>query len=150
MLDVGWSEMLVVAVILIVVVGPRDLPGVLRTFGRYMGQVRRMAGDFQRQFNDALREAELDDVKRDIESVSRDNPVKQLGKSVSEAMEPLRDAGKSVAGEAQKQVDQAAAASKPAASEPKVAAQAKPKASSKAPSKAKSKSGPEAKSGDAA
>ena len=78
MFDIGWSEMLVIAVVLIVVVGPSDLPRVLRSFGKYAGQLRRMAGDFQRQVNDAMREAELDDVRRDIESVRRIHPASQV------------------------------------------------------------------------
>ncbi|MCB1386128.1 MAG: twin-arginine translocase subunit TatB [Nitratireductor sp.] len=63
MFDIGWSEMLVVAVVAIIVVGPKDLPRMLRGFGKVMGNLRRMAGDFQRQFDDAMREAELDEVK---------------------------------------------------------------------------------------
>ncbi|MCB1475459.1 MAG: twin-arginine translocase subunit TatB [Rhodobiaceae bacterium] len=96
MFDIGWSEMLVIAVVLIVVVGPSDLPRVLRSFGKYAGQLRRMAGDFQRQVNDAMREAELDDVRRDIESVRRIHPASQVrsmltgGESKDDAvMEPL-------------------------------------------------------------
>ena len=55
--------MLVVAVVAIIVVGPKDLPKMLRSFGKVMGNMRRMAGDFQKQFDDAVREAELDEVK---------------------------------------------------------------------------------------
>ena len=55
--------MLVVACVAIIVVGPKDLPKVLRAFGKTMASVRKMAGDFQKQFDDAIKEAELDDVK---------------------------------------------------------------------------------------
>ncbi|MEQ9689486.1 MAG: Sec-independent protein translocase protein TatB, partial [Bauldia litoralis] len=59
---------MVVACVAILVVGPKDLPGMLRTFGKTVGSLRRMAGDFQRQFNDALKDAEqsagLDEVKK--------------------------------------------------------------------------------------
>lgn len=55
--------MLVVAVVAIIVVGPKDLPKMLRSFGKVMGNMRRMAGDFQKQFDDAVREADLDEVK---------------------------------------------------------------------------------------
>ena len=59
---------MVVACVAILVVGPKDLPAMLRTFGKTVGGLRRMAGDFQRQFNDALKEAEqeagLDEVKK--------------------------------------------------------------------------------------
>jgi len=61
MLEVGWSEILVIALILIIVVGPKDLPGMLRTFGRMATRVRGMANEFKGQFDEALREADLDD-----------------------------------------------------------------------------------------
>jgi len=69
MLDVGWSELLVVAIVAIVVVGPKDLPKLMRTFGFYAGKVRRMAGDFQRQFNDAMAESEADEVRKNLEAI---------------------------------------------------------------------------------
>lgn len=87
--------MLVIGVVLILVVGPRELPSMLRTFGKYAGQIRRMAGEFQSQFNDALKEAELDEVRRGIESVKSASPAKQLRKefdSFKEAGEGVRKA----------------------------------------------------------
>ncbi len=89
MFDIGWSELLIIAVVAVVVVGPRELPGMLRTFGKYMGQMRRMAGDFQRQFNDALKEAELDEVRKGIESVRSVNPLNQM----KDSLNPLKAAG---------------------------------------------------------
>jgi sec-independent protein translocase protein TatB len=58
MFDIGWSEILMIAVVAIIVVGPKDLPRMLRTLGKTMGQLRRTANDFKRQFDDALKEAE--------------------------------------------------------------------------------------------
>ena len=58
MFEVGWTEMLVIAVVMIVVVGPKDLPRMLRTIGKMTAKMRSMAGDFQKQFNDALKEAD--------------------------------------------------------------------------------------------
>jgi sec-independent protein translocase protein TatB len=69
MFDIGWSELLVIAVVAIIVVGPKDLPRMMRTFGTYAGKLRRMAGDFQRQFEDAMREAEIEEVKKAMHSV---------------------------------------------------------------------------------
>ena len=69
MLDIGWSELLVVAIVAIVVVGPKDLPKLMRTFGFYAGKVRRMAADFQRQFNEAIAESEADEVRKNLESI---------------------------------------------------------------------------------
>lgn len=64
MFDIGWSEMIVIGVVALVVIGPKELPGVIRTVGRGVSKLRAMAGDFRSQFDDAMREAELHDVKK--------------------------------------------------------------------------------------
>lgn len=69
MLDIGWSELLVVAVVAIVIVGPKELPRLMRTFGRYAGKLRRAASDFQRQFDEAMRESEAEEVRKNIENI---------------------------------------------------------------------------------
>jgi sec-independent protein translocase protein TatB len=69
MFDIGWSELLVIAIVAIVVVGPKDLPRLMRTFGHYMGKVRGMALDFQRQFEEAVRDSELDEVRKAMRDV---------------------------------------------------------------------------------
>lgn len=83
MFEIGWSEMLVIAIVLIVVVGPKDLPAMLRTFGRTVAKLRGMAGDFQKQFNDALKEAELDDVKKSVDALRGLNPVSEIRKQLN-------------------------------------------------------------------
>jgi sec-independent protein translocase protein TatB len=99
MFDIGWTEVLVIATVAILVVGPKDLPRMLRSFGRTMGQVRRMSNDFKRQFDEALREAErqsgLEETKKDFQAMSRANPVKDAQKSLDDTM---RTAGKPTAG----------------------------------------------------
>ncbi|WP_011581142.1 MULTISPECIES: Sec-independent protein translocase protein TatB [Chelativorans] len=92
MLDLGWSEILVIAVVLIVVVGPKDLPRVLRSFGRTTAKMRAMAGDFRRQFDEALREAELDDMKGLVDDVRKLDPRSEIRKHLS----PLEEAGKEI------------------------------------------------------
>ena len=69
MLDIGWSELLVIAIVAIVVVGPKDLPKLMRTLGFYAGKVRRAAADFQRQFHEAMAESEADEVRKNIEAI---------------------------------------------------------------------------------
>jgi sec-independent protein translocase protein TatB len=64
MFDIGWSELLVIAVVAIIVVGPKELPRLMRTFGHYAGKVRHMAVDFQRQFEEAVRDSEIDEVRK--------------------------------------------------------------------------------------
>ena len=83
MFDIGWTEMLVIAVVMIVVVGPKDLPRMLRTFGRTTAKLRSMAGDFQKQFNEALREAELEDVKKSVDELKNLNPASQIKKQLN-------------------------------------------------------------------
>ncbi|MEW9806286.1 Sec-independent protein translocase protein TatB [Mesorhizobium sp. ZMM04-5] len=83
MFDIGWTEMLVIAVILIVVVGPKDLPKMLRTFGRSTAKLRSMANDFQKQFNEALKEAELDDVKKSVDTLRSLNPTHEIKKQLN-------------------------------------------------------------------
>ena len=75
MFDIGWTELLVIAVVAIVVIGPKDLPRALRTVGQWTGKVKRMARDFQSQFNEAISEAELDDVKQDVEEIGKIDPM---------------------------------------------------------------------------
>lgn len=79
MFDIGWSEILVIAVVAIVVVGPKELPRMLRSFGKTMGTVRRMSNDFKRQFDEALREAE------------RETGLEETRKQLQAATKPLSD-----------------------------------------------------------
>jgi sec-independent protein translocase protein TatB len=86
MFDIGWSELLVIAVVAIVVVGPKDLPRLMRTFGHYAGKLRRAAADFQRQFEEAMRETEVDEVRKAIESVREETPSLDLKASIDKPM----------------------------------------------------------------
>jgi sec-independent protein translocase protein TatB len=72
MFDIGWSELVVIGVVALIVIGPRELPGLLRNIGQVMTKLRRMASEFQGQFQDALREAELDDLRKQAEKFSSD------------------------------------------------------------------------------
>lgn len=95
MFDIGWTELLMVAVVAILVVGPKDLPRMLRSFGNTIGGLRRMASEFQGQFNEALREAEqqagLDEAKKSMSGLS--NP---LG-DVDTKLDPLAGIDKEIA-----------------------------------------------------
>lgn len=86
----AWSEMLVIACVAIIVVGPKDLPAMLRQMGKAIGSVKRMAGDFQRQFNDAIKEAELDDVK-DLTSTKGFGPLEDARKSMEELTKSVNE-----------------------------------------------------------
>ena len=86
MFDIGWTELLVIAVVAIIVIGPKDLPRVMRSVGHYAGKLRRAAGDFQRQFEEAMRETEIDEVRKAIESVRENTPSADLKAPIDKPM----------------------------------------------------------------
>ena len=90
MFDIGWSEILVIAVVAVVAVGPKELPRMLRTFGKTMGQVRRTANDFKRQFDEALREAEreadLADTRDQLKGIMSANPLAEVRKDIDRSL----------------------------------------------------------------
>jgi sec-independent protein translocase protein TatB len=63
MLDLGWSEILIIGVVALIVVGPKDLPKMLRTLGQYAGRAKGIARDFQRSMDDAAREADIEELR---------------------------------------------------------------------------------------
>jgi sec-independent protein translocase protein TatB len=85
MLDMSWGEIMVIGGVALIVIGPKDLPKALRTLGQMTTKMRRMAGEFQSQFNDAMREAELDDVRKEVEALNR-----QVASSTSTAFNPIQ------------------------------------------------------------
>jgi sec-independent protein translocase protein TatB len=70
MFDIGWSELLVIGIVALIVIGPNELPGALRTLGQWMAKIRRMASEFQGQFQEAMREAEIDQLKKDMDDMA--------------------------------------------------------------------------------
>ena len=103
MFDIGWSELLVIAVVALIAIGPKELPGMLRMIGQWMGKARKMAGEFQGQFNEAMREAEMADLKKSFDEVreatsglSGANLMTKLGNTLGEPPK-LEDLDKPVA-----------------------------------------------------
>lgn len=90
MLDIGWSELVLVGVVALIAIGPKELPGVLRMVGQWMGKARKMAAEFQGQFQEAMREAEMADLKKSFDEVKEAatgfNPLTSLQKDVSDAL----------------------------------------------------------------
>ena len=70
MFDIGWSELLLIGIVALIVIGPKELPSALRTLGQWMTKVRRMAGEFQNQFQEAIREAELSELKKEVDEMA--------------------------------------------------------------------------------
>src|SRR5437899_1744748 len=70
MFEIGWSELLLIGIVALIVIGPKELPAVLRTLGQWMTKLRRMASDFQSQFQEAMREAEMADLKKQVDEIT--------------------------------------------------------------------------------
>ena len=100
MFDIGWTEMFMVIVVAVIVIGPKDLPRTLRTVGQWVGKVRSMGRDFQRGLDDMIRETELDEVKKQIETTAKIDLKKEIEEtvdptgSIKEAMKPVDLTGK--------------------------------------------------------
>ena len=71
MFDISWSEFLLIAVVALIVIGPKELPTVMRSLGQWTRKVRSMAADFQNQFHEAMREAEMADLKKEVDDMAQ-------------------------------------------------------------------------------
>jgi sec-independent protein translocase protein TatB len=96
MFDIGWGELLVIGMVALIVIGPKELPGTLRALGQMMGKVRRMAGEFQNQFHEAIREAELSDLKKEVDDMASQaksytnfDPLDDVRREIETAVGPL-------------------------------------------------------------
>jgi sec-independent protein translocase protein TatB len=93
MFDIGWTELVVIGVVALIAIGPKELPGALRAMGHWMGKVRRMASEFQDQFREAMREAEVADLKKQVDdmtatatSYANFDPIGDVRKDVEDLM----------------------------------------------------------------
>jgi len=89
MFDIGWGELVVIGIVALIAIGPKELPTVLRSLGQWMGKIKRMASEFQGQFQEALREAEMADLKKHADELTsavtdatRYDPLEGLNKSM--------------------------------------------------------------------
>jgi sec-independent protein translocase protein TatB len=85
---VGYSEMFVLALIAIIVIGPKDLPKVLRGFGRMMTKVRGLSREFQGHVDMAMKDAGLEDVKKDLASLKSGNPMTSIKNDIALGASP--------------------------------------------------------------
>ncbi len=92
MFDLTSSKLLILGIVALIVVGPKDLPVVLRTLGRYVGMIRRHAAEFRAQFDEAIRESELDQLKKEVEAVRGDmtRSFDEAQSSVSHQLESVK------------------------------------------------------------
>jgi sec-independent protein translocase protein TatB len=98
MFDIGWSELLLIGIVALIAIGPKELPGALRTLGQWMAKVRRMASEFQNQFHEAMREAELADLKKEVDemaskaqSYAHFDPIDDIRRDIEKAASPPPD-----------------------------------------------------------
>lgn len=98
MFDIGATELLVIAIVAIIVVGPKELPRMLRTVGQVVGKARSMAREFQSHLNDAADEAGLEEVRKGIASVKET----ASGNDFTDAFKPLAETGEDIKRELEK------------------------------------------------
>lgn len=104
---IGYTELMVIALVAIIVIGPKDLPKVLRAFGRTMQKVRGMAREFQGHLDEAMREAGVDEIKKEITNLKTMNPVEDIKKEINSisAANPIPQVTKDLTADLKKQDD---------------------------------------------
>src|SRR5260370_1678033 len=107
MFEIGWSELLLIGIVALIAIGPKELPTVLRTLGQWMSKLRRMASEFQSQFQEAMREAEMADLKKQVDemtsqaqSYARFDPVSEVKRELESTQQQIESAMVDTAGPA--------------------------------------------------
>jgi sec-independent protein translocase protein TatB len=116
MFDLGWGKIIIIAVIALVVIGPKELPAVLRTVGQWMGKIRRMAAEFQGQFQEAMREAEMADLKKSIDAIT------DATRGIGSGLDPISSVSKDIESAFADKPEATTPPTPPAADEPAAAA----------------------------
>jgi sec-independent protein translocase protein TatB len=86
MFDISWGKLVIIGVVALIVIGPKELPAVLRQLGQMMAKIRRMAGEFQGQFQEAMREAEMADLKKQFDETT--SSLQTAASSMASALDP--------------------------------------------------------------
>ena|SRR5271157_6532770 len=120
MFDISWTEFLLIGIVALIVIGPKELPAVMRSLGQWTRKIRSLAADFQNQFHEAMREAEMADLKKQVDDIASDikqyDPLKDvradvetIGKDLDESVKsPDKVADQDAAKEAANTPDSAA------------------------------------------
>jgi sec-independent protein translocase protein TatB len=95
MIDLSWSHILIVLIVALVVVGPKDLPRLMHTLGRWMAKARAMADQFRRSFDEMSRQTELDELRAEIDSLRRERPFAGIEQTLHQPVLPPVDAPES-------------------------------------------------------
>jgi sec-independent protein translocase protein TatB len=102
MFDFTSSKLFLLAIVALLVIGPKDFPVLLRTIGKYMGIIRGHAREFRAQFDEAMREAELTELKKDMESIAQEteatiqSTTREMEQTINEASRSVEEAGRTV------------------------------------------------------
>ena len=95
MFDITSSKLLILGIVALLVIGPKDLPALLRTVGKYMGIIKRQAAEFRAQFDEAMRESELHELKKSVESIQQETEA-SMREATASVEKQLEDARQSV------------------------------------------------------
>jgi sec-independent protein translocase protein TatB len=117
MFDIGWSEMAIIAVVALLVIGPKELPAALRTFAQWSKTARKLAREFQGGMDELVRHADLDDAKKAIEAAKR-GVKQQIEQAIEPATEAVNEIKSVAADSASKPTDAPSGAGVPAVTAP--------------------------------
>src|SRR5262245_25529743 len=88
MFDISWGELILIGMVALIAIGPKELPGALRALGQWTTKIRRMASDFQNQFQEAMREAEMADLKTQVDTLTSGfDPIETVRREIETAAE---------------------------------------------------------------
>jgi sec-independent protein translocase protein TatB len=88
MLDFSWSHILILLIVALVVVGPKDLPRLMRIVGQWVGKARAMADEFRKSFDDMARQSELDELRKEIEGLRNQRPLADIEHELNRSIIP--------------------------------------------------------------
>ncbi len=164
MFDLGWTELLLIGIVALIVVGPKDLPGMFRAVGKFIGKAKGMAREFSHAMNDAAEGSGVDDIKETLRKAA--NPMKSAMDEVKKSTDsmtrdlkesvtpPLSEERQSQAEKIREKAAEMATSRKAAEAEAETAkaeaAAPKPKAAPKAKAAPKPKASPKQNAGDKA
>src|SRR5262245_50973282 len=88
MFDISWGELILIGMVALIAIGPKELPGALRALGQWTTKIRRMASEFQNQFQEAMREAEMADLKKQVDTLTSGfDPIETARREIERAVE---------------------------------------------------------------
>src|SRR5258706_5040039 len=99
MFEIGWGELLIIGIVALIAIGPKELPTLFRTLGQWMSKLRRMASEFQSQFQEAMREAEMADLRKQVDEMTSQaqsyanfDPVSEVRRELASTQQQIESA----------------------------------------------------------